>query len=340
LRLAQAEQIANTASLFMGSGGTFDLQSNTETINNLTMTGGNITGTGTLILNGNLTTTTASTSAAISPTLNLNAGSRTFSIADGTAASDLAISGTVRNGTLNKTGAGLLVLSGAGPAAHQNLTINQNAGGLTMNQTQRLSALNIASALTATMTANGNRTLYTDALSIAATARLDLNDNDLVVNTGVFTQVRAWVVSGFGNPANPGITSSTSNGSQILALFDNALIGAGSWAGTSIGPSAIVGKYTYFGDVNFDGQVTGDDYTIIDSNLNTDPPPGLEWLSGDANLDGIVTGDDYTTIDSNLGLGVGNPLVMSAIAVPESGELAVVLLTIPLLTRRPGRARS
>jgi hypothetical protein len=42
--------------------------------------------------------------------------------------------------------------------------------------------------------------------------------------------------------------------------------------GLAIGPNAIVGKYTYFGDVNIDGQVTGDDYTVIDANLNTSPP--------------------------------------------------------------------
>jgi hypothetical protein len=71
---------------------------------------------------------------------------------------------------------------------------------------------------------------------------------------------------------------------------------------------AIVGKYTYFGDANFDGQVTGDDYTVIDANLNVTPPVGMEWLYGDANLDGTVTGDDYTVIDANLGLGNGNPL--------------------------------
>jgi hypothetical protein len=53
---------------------------------------------------------------------------------------------------------------------------------------------------------------------------------------------------------------------------------------------------TYFGDANIDGQVTGDDYTVIDANLNTTPLAGLAWLSGDMNLDGSVTGDDYTVI--------------------------------------------
>jgi hypothetical protein len=76
----------------------------------------------------------------------------------------------------------------------------------------------------------------------------------------------------------------------------------------------VIGKYTYFGDANLDGQVTGDDYTVIDANLNTTPAPGAAWLSGDMNLDGIVTGDDYTVIDANLGLGNGNPLSAASIA--------------------------
>jgi hypothetical protein len=171
-------------------------------------------------------------------------------------------------------------------------------------------------------------------LSIAATSVLDLTDNDLVVNNGHFADIFNLVRAGFDDYV--GITSSDSDGSQILALFDNALVGAGNWQGVSIASTAIVGKYTYFGDVNLDGQVTGDDYTVIDANLNTDPPVGLEWLSGDANLDGIVTGDDYTTIDANLGLGVGNPLSSSAL-VPEPG--AILLIPALMLARRAKRRR-
>jgi hypothetical protein len=81
--------------------------------------------------------------------------------------------------------------------------------------------------------------------------------------------------------------------------------------------------------VNLDGQVTGDDYTVIDSNLNTTPVVGIESISGDANRDGSVTGDDYTTVDSNLGSGVGNPLTLSAVTVvPEPASALVVALGI------------
>jgi hypothetical protein len=181
-----------------------------------------------------------------------------------------------------------------------------------------------------------------DGLTVASGANLDLTDNDLVVNNGNFADIQAKVIAGFANPSN--ITSSSSNGSQILALFDNAFIGALKWQGLDIGPSAIVGKYTYFGDANLDGQVTGDDYTIIDSNLNTTPVAGLAWVSGDMNLDGTVTGDDYTVIDSNLGLGFGNPLMASSlshtggiIAVPEPSVGAVMTGMCALLTHKRRR---
>jgi hypothetical protein len=147
-----------------------------------------------------------------------------------------------------------------------------------------------------------------------------------------------------------GIDSSTSTGQTRLALFDNALLGTpmASWRGEAIAPTAIVGKYTYFGDVNIDGQVTGDDYTVVDANLNSTPPVGLEWLRGDANTDGSVTGDDYTVIDANLGQGVGNVLTPSALgsmpagslsAVPEPSALAIVGSAVGLLAARRRRVR-
>jgi len=128
----------------------------------------------------------------------------------------------------------------------------------------------------------GVKTLEVGTLNLSASGTLDLADNDLVVNNGSFAAIRGLVLSGFGHSSG-GITSSMSDGRQILALFDNALVGAGSWNGQAIGANAVVGKYTYFGDVNLDGKVSGDDYTLVDANLGTDPGLGLEWLRGDAN---------------------------------------------------------
>jgi len=251
------------------------------------------------------------------------------------------------DGAYTRTGAGTTRFGGANTYTGATTV---SGGELVIAQSFRSSStLNVADGAKATMTprsgvpdlASSRKTLQVGTLNLNTSGTLDLADNDLVVNTGSFTTIKAAVLAGFGT-SGPGIISSTSDGSQILALFDNALIGAGDWNGGTIGASAVVGKYTYFGDVNFDGQVTGDDYTIIDSNLNTTPPVGLEWLSGDANLDGIVTGDDYTTIDSNLGLGTSNPLVGSALTpsslsvVPEPalGALTMGIGALALQARR------
>jgi len=220
--------------------------------------------------------------------------------------------GQLQSGNLTKNGAGKVSLAALNGGA-----ITVNAGTLAVKDRAATGA---------------NHPAYLSALNIALGAALDLNDNDLVVNGGSFSMIRDWVYSGFRtlpDPAAKGIISTLSQnagGAQILALFDNALVGVGAWppvGGQTVSGNAVIGKFTYFGDLNLDGQVTGDDYPTIDSNLNTTPAAGLAWLSGDANLGGIVTGDDYAVIDSNLGNGTTTPLTPLG-AVPEPAGLTIV----------------
>ena len=64
-------------------------------------------------------------------------------------------------------------------------------------------------------------------------------------------------------------------------------------------------KYTYAGDANLDGVISGDDYSSIDFNLEV--PGASGYFNGDFNYDGIISGDDYSTIDFNI-LAQGAPL--------------------------------
>src|SRR5439155_294168 len=77
---------------------------------NLTMTASQVTGSGTLNINGTLTTNASGTSSIIVPQVNLNAAAETVDVA---ANATLILSGTVSaSGNLIKTGAGMLQITG------------------------------------------------------------------------------------------------------------------------------------------------------------------------------------------------------------------------------------
>jgi hypothetical protein len=54
-------------------------------------------------------------------------------------------------------------------------------------------------------------------------------------------------------------------------------------------------KYTYTGDVNFDGTIDGADYGVIDNWVQF---PGTNGYVNDFNYDGVIDGADYGLIDN------------------------------------------
>ncbi len=222
-----------------------------------------------------------------------------------------------------------------------NLTVNGSTANVVIQTDQNLAGLSLTNGGSATMTAGG-KTLYLNTLSIDSTSALDLNDSDLVVNNGDFSTIQGLVVGGYSavpDATKTGIVSTAgqnSGGKTRLMLVDNGYMNANDWpvgSGNTVGAHAIIGKYTYFGDTNLDGQVTGDDYSAVDANLGTTPPAGEAILMGDTNLDGTVTGDDYSFIDGNLGLGVGNPLASgSAMQAASTSTAQPAAPSTPVLT--------
>ncbi|MEA2708072.1 MAG: hypothetical protein QOF78_673 [Phycisphaerales bacterium] len=97
---------------------------------------------------------------------------------------------------------------------------------------------------------------------------------------------------------------STSPSGHIHAVFDNAANEAGftEWpegSNVSISANAVIGKFTYRGDANLDGLVSGDDYSSLDFHaLDTNIASAVAWLYGDFNRNGVIDQSDYDIIDA------------------------------------------
>jgi autotransporter-associated beta strand protein len=112
-----SNQIATGSSVTINDDGTLALNGNSESIGDLTMTGGNVTtGAGTLTLGGDVTVNAPSNldSSSIVGHLDLDGSARTFTVANGSAATDLSISAVISDSTagITVTGAGTVDLSG------------------------------------------------------------------------------------------------------------------------------------------------------------------------------------------------------------------------------------
>jgi autotransporter-associated beta strand protein len=121
-RTTASEQIANGSPLTVNSLSSFDISGQTESIASVTMSGGSIiTGTGTLIVGGNISHSGNATST-IGGNLDLGGVTRTLNVGMGTAPIALDVPAAIHNGGLLVQGGGALRLSNS----------NSFAGGMTM----------------------------------------------------------------------------------------------------------------------------------------------------------------------------------------------------------------
>src|SRR4029079_9939036 len=69
---------------------------------------------------------------------------------------------------------------------------------------------------------------------------------------------------------------------------------AATFDGEALDNDAVVVKYTYYGDTDFNGSVNFDDYVRTDNGFNNHRSG---WLNGDFDGNVVVTCDDYVLID-------------------------------------------
>jgi hypothetical protein len=178
-------------------------------------------------------------------------------------------------------------------------------------------ALNLADSLTLSGGASARlaNALRLHDLTIDLSSSLEIGTAAIVVDAGdvgswdgsAYSGLTGAVARGYadGSWTGAGITSAAaaaSNGLNAVAIAragDVLGIGASetaSWRGQTVTGGSVLLLYTYTGDADLDGAITGDDYFAIDSAF---PRAARGWSNGDFNYDGLLTGDDYFFIDSN-----------------------------------------
>jgi hypothetical protein len=230
---------------------------------------------------------------------------------------------------------------------------------ISMASTQHLGSLDLQGASTAVLTSGGTKTLVTKSLSIAGgaapTAKLDLTDNNLVVDytggSSPWADVQAWVRAGRGvkdtnglyHWDGNGITSSVAAADpnlKALGVLDNSFTFQStrspltSLEGEPVNPTSVLVKYTYWGDANLDGKVTFDDFTVLQYYyFHPLPADQIGWQTGDFNYDGKIDFADFTLLQyayfhqAGVVLGAADMIPESALAsIPEPATLCLLAL--------------
>ncbi|CAN5365928.1 hypothetical protein BH09PLA1_BH09PLA1_05370 [soil metagenome] len=185
--------------------------------------------------------------------------------------------------------------------------VNVAAGpSLKLIGSEDMNAMSISNGASAFMPAGTNSILVARTLAISAGSTLDLNDNDLLLDyTGAsqLAAVQALINSARAGGAwtGSGLTSTSAKNNPLLNTTLGAMegsdftsVGGGSFDGVPVPSGAVLVKYTYYGDTDFNGLVNFDDYSRADAGFNS----GLSgWFRGDFDGNGLVNFDDYSLID-------------------------------------------
>jgi len=244
-----------------------------------------------------------------------------------------------------------LAITGAITAAGRYL-LKEGAGTLTLNNVRALALSVRGGAVEIAPNGTVAGTSAISELTIAGipdswTARLDLTNNDAVLHSSAanksanLARLYNQLKHGFNNGDWRGLgisstaAATNANADTGLTLVDNALLGYSDFSGQPVTADSILLKYTYYGDIDQNGQVDADDLTVFASNFGR--TSGATQVDGDIDFNGAVNADDLTVFANNFNKGVGNPLVAAGVqAVPEPRTwalavcalVAVVLLTV------------
>jgi hypothetical protein len=249
-----------------------------------------------------------------------------------------------------------LTKTGGGTVTYQSIITLLSGASMSLASPVNANSLILGTSSSATISSHGSgskNTLQLDSLTLASTALLNLNNNDLIVHGGSISTVTSEVATGYnggqwnGNGVMSGAAASDSTHLTALGTIQNSVNGNqnGTALYTSFDEVSVIStdvlvKYTYYGDTNLDGKVDGSDYTRIDNGYLTH---ASGWFNGDFNYDGVINGSDYTLIDNAFNtqgaqltaqVAVPTAEIAASSAVPEPIALPMLGFAAAMLSRR------
>jgi len=243
---------------------------------------------------------------------------------------------TARDGQLNlKSNAGTTATGGSAAIARLGLSVN-NSGRVALGANQDLRSLDIATSdagpqqfnLNSPSTANLFRAVHVYASDLTA------------AKTSLYNAMRNALAPGALDPTD-GIFDS-GRGSHLNSAIGLAIVN------DAHGDPGIFIRLTRIGDLNLDGQVSISDFIDLASHFNS---PGT-WQEGDLNYDGQVTISDFIDLASNFNTSYSGEVfpissedqqTLSSFAaaigvtVPEPTSIVSLILVGPLFARHRRR---
>jgi hypothetical protein len=186
--------------------------------------------------------------------------------------------------------------------------------------------------------AGGDKVLRAGSLNIDSASTIDLANNDFVIDYSGASPADAvlqYLSNGYAGGAwnGNGITSSAAatdqNAATAIGWAENATLGLGDYLGLPLDASALILKYTWYGDANLDGLLSVDDFSLLDRGFTA----GLTgWVNGDFNYDDVVSSADYLLLDAAYSLQSGtlSPALLSERAAQfGDGYVARLAAVVP-----------
>ena len=265
-----------------------------------------LSGEGTVLLDSNQTLQVQNSFAIGAGDTLRKTGNGTLVVAAAAAQSHAASAQLVaRGGIVNLN-------SDAGSTSARPLSIFADGGTINLNATQHLNVVATGIGGEVAIGAGGNRVLVCNDFFIETEgSAINLNNNDMIIDYSGATQIenaRIMLQRGFANGAWNGLglnsamaasgTFAGRTGLGYAEATDLFTTFPATFSGQQVDNTAVLIKFTFYGDANLDGSTNLNDFNVLAGNFGQ---TGRRWVRGDNDYNLTINLADFNRLAAGFG---------------------------------------